>query len=231
MSARLHGAVCAVTGASTGLGRAIAEALADEGARAIGFARRFRTPRLEALPAPGAIAEVALDVRDEDAVSSRFAEVGPIDVLVLCAGVAEFAAALDTEPAALREMLDVYVVGSFLCARAALPAMRGRGRGHIVSIDSVATAQAFPESCAYTAAKSGQRGLMRVLAEEARPWGVRVSRIAPGAIDTPLWDARPGFDRSAMMRPAEVAGLIVDIIRRPGVSVEEMLVIPPGGNL
>jgi NAD(P)-dependent dehydrogenase (short-subunit alcohol dehydrogenase family) len=227
----LEGAVCAVTGASSGLGRAIAAALLAEGARVVGFARRFDAPRLGALPAPGQLAEVNLDVRREQDVRARFEELGPIDVLVLCAGVAHFAPAERLDAGALRDMLEVHIVGSFLCAREALAAMRERRRGHIVSIDSVAATHTFPDASGYTAAKAGQRGLMRVLAEEARPCGVRISRIAPGAVDTPLWDTRPGFDRRAMMPASDVAALLVDIIRRPGLSVEEMLVIPPTGNL
>jgi NADP-dependent 3-hydroxy acid dehydrogenase YdfG len=231
VSSPLEGAVCAVTGASSGLGRAIAEALAAEGARVVGFARRFEARRLAALPAAGQIAEVALDVRHEQEVRARFTELGTIDVLVLCAGTAHFAPAETLDVHRLCDMLDVHIVGSFVCAREALASMRERGRGHIVSIDSVAASQTFADASGYTAAKAGQRGLMRVLAEEARPHGVRVSRIAPGAVDTPIWDARPGFDRRAMMSASDVAALIVDILRRPGVSVEELLVIPPSGNL
>jgi NAD(P)-dependent dehydrogenase (short-subunit alcohol dehydrogenase family) len=91
--------------------------------------------------------------------------------------------------------------------------------------------RAFTECGAYTAAKAGQIGLARVLAEEARPYDIRVTSLLPGATDTPIWDDRPGFDRSKMMRPEDLAGFVVAIVARPGISVEEVTVTPPAGAL
>jgi short-subunit dehydrogenase len=70
-----------------------------------------------------------------------------------------------------------------------------------------------------------------VLVEEARAWDVRVTGLYPGAVDTPIWDSRPGFDRAAMMRPGDLAGLVVDILCHPTLSVEELQVLPPVGTL
>jgi NAD(P)-dependent dehydrogenase (short-subunit alcohol dehydrogenase family) len=89
----------------------------------------------------------------------------------------------------------------------------------------------FPDCSVYTAAKAGQHGLTRVLAEEARADGIRVTSFQPGATDTPIWDDRPGFDRSKMMRSEHVAALLIELIARPELSVFELQVMPPGGAL
>jgi short-subunit dehydrogenase len=70
-----------------------------------------------------------------------------------------------------------------------------------------------------------------VLVEEARPLDVRVTALYPGAVDTPLWDQRSGFDRAAMMRADRLAELVVDVIARPDLAVEELVVMPPMGAL
>jgi 3-oxoacyl-[acyl-carrier protein] reductase len=209
----------------------VAAALAEEGCAVVGFSRRFSAPRLTAPPRPGAIAEVQLDVTDEAAVAARFAELPSLDVLVCSAGNAHYAPIVNSRLAELRSMLDVHIVGTYLCARAALRHMQSRNSGHIVAIGSVAAHRAFTDCGAYTAAKAGQLGLTRVLAEEARPYNVRVTAFLPGATDTPIWDDRPGFDRAKMMSPRDVAGFLLSIIARPGIAVEEVTVTPPGGSL
>jgi NAD(P)-dependent dehydrogenase (short-subunit alcohol dehydrogenase family) len=237
-TAALPGQVCVVTGASTGIGQAIARGLAGAGAVVVGFARRFPAAGLaDCVPAAaaGRVAEVKLDVTDETQVAARFREVvfalGPIAALVHSAGIGVFAPFGEARADDLRAMLDVHVVGAFLCARAALESMRAAGRGHIVHIGSIAARETFPECAGYSAAKAGQAGLTRVLAHEARAWNVRVTSVLPGAVDTPIWDSRPGFDRKKMMRADELAGLVIDLLTRPGLAVEEIAVLPPGGSL
>jgi NAD(P)-dependent dehydrogenase (short-subunit alcohol dehydrogenase family) len=109
--------------------------------------------------------------------------------------------------------------------------MQPRKKGHIVAIASVAANKAFTDCSGYTAAKAGQLGLVRVLAEEARPYDVRVTAVLPGATDTPIWDDRPGFDRTKMMKPDDVAGFVVSIVARPSIAVEEVSINPPAGAL
>ncbi len=228
---RLHGKIAAVTGGSSGIGRAIAGALAVEGARVVSLARRFEATTVGAVPGPGRGREVALDVTDEAAVDARFAELPGLDILVCAAGNAAYAPLHAAGVADLRAMLESHVVGAFLCARAALRHMRAQRRGHIVTVGSVVTQRAFADCSAYTAAKAGQLGLTRVLAEEARPYDVRVTALIAGATDTPLWDGRPGFDRTRMLRPDDVAGFVVAVLARSTLAVEEVVVMPPGGAL
>lgn len=224
---RLSGKHVAVTGASSGLGRAIAHAFAKEGAAVSGFARRFKSGATK--PGPGEVSELPLDVTDEAAVKTRMAEMPGLDILVNCAGTGTFGSFEDMSVDDLRSMLDTHVVGAFLCAREALRKMHGAG--HIVNVSSVAAFRTFSGCSGYTAAKEGLRGLTRVLTEEARTKNIRVTGLYPGAIDTPIWDDRPGFDRKDMLAPESVAALVVDICCRPELSIEELLVLPPKGTL
>jgi 3-hydroxy acid dehydrogenase/malonic semialdehyde reductase len=227
---RLAGFRAAVTGGSSGIGLAIARTLAAEGAAVASFARRFTATALPAL-AGGRIAEVKLDVTDEAAVHARFAELHELDLLVCSHGDGSFAPLATAKVADLRAMLEAHIVGTFLCNREALRLMRPRRRGHIVNVTSTVVRDSFAECSVYTAAKAGQHGLTRVLAEEARADGIRVTSFQPGATDTPIWDDRPGFDRSKMMRSEHVAALLVELIVRPELSVFELQVMPPGGAL
>jgi NAD(P)-dependent dehydrogenase (short-subunit alcohol dehydrogenase family) len=227
---KLAGKTCAVTGASSGIGQAIARAFAGEGATVLAYARRFRATT-GAGAGPGRVTEVALDVTDEAQVRARFGELAALDVLVCSHGTGSFAPIATTQTAELRAMLDTHVTGTFLCDREALRIMSAQRRGHIVNVSSHAALRAFTDCGAYTAAKAGQLGLTRVLAEEARPYGVRVTALLAGATDTPIWDDRPGFDRSKMMRADDLASLVVELVTRPSLAIDELVVTPPAGAL
>lgn len=227
---RLLGKFAIVTGGSSGIGLACAQALAAEGAGVVACGRRYAPGPLK-VPALGEVVQAHLDVTDEAEVKARFAELPELDILVCSAGTGTFAPVLHASVADLRAMLDVHVVGSLVCAREALRTMQPKRRGHIVMIGSHAAHHGFPDCSGYTAAKAGQLGLARVLANEARPYDVRVTALLAGATDTPIWDDRPGFDRSKMMQPSDVASFLVSIVARPGISVEEVTVTPPAGVL
>lgn len=219
-----------MTGGSSGIGAACAEALAAEGAAVVASGRRYPAGPWR-VPAAGEVVRAHLDVTDEAEVIARFAELPELDLVVCSAGVGAFGPVASASAAALREMLDVHVVGTMLCAREALRRMQPRRRGHIVAIGSHVAHRAFPDCAGYTAAKAGQLGFMRVLAEEARPHDVRVTTVMPGATDTPIWDDRPDFDRGKMMRPSDVAGFVVELVARPAIAVAEVTVMPPAGAL
>jgi 3-hydroxybutyrate dehydrogenase len=227
---RLLGKFAIVTGGSSGIGAACAQALASEGAGVLACGRRFADAP-SSPPVLGQVANAHLDVTDEAEVERRFGEPPALDVVVCSAGVGTFGPIAHATAAALREMLDVHIVGTLLCARAALRRMMPQRRGHVVVIGSHAAHRAFTDCGAYTAAKAGQLGLVRVLAQEARPYDIRVTAVLPGATDTPIWDDRPGFDRAKMMRPEDVASFVTAIVVRPGISVEEVIVTPPAGAL
>jgi len=227
---RLLGKLAIVTGGSSGIGAACASALAAEGAAVLATGRRF-APGPATRRALGEVVQAHLDVTDEAEVKARFAELPELDIVVCSAGVGTFGPVINASAADLRAMLEVHIVGTMLCAREALRRMQPRRKGHIVAIGSHAAHRAFTECGGYTAAKAGQLGLMRVIAEEARPYDIRVTNLLPGATDTPIWDDRPGFDRTKMMQPADVASFLVAIVARPGISVEEVTLTPPAGAL
>ncbi|MEO7736266.1 MAG: SDR family oxidoreductase [Kofleriaceae bacterium] len=227
---RLSGKCAIVTGGSSGIGAACARALADEGAAVLATGRRFARG-VSRMPGAGEVVEAHLDVTDEAEVRARFGELPALDFVVCAAGVGTFGPLRDAPVAGLREMLEVHIVGTMLCAREALRGMQPRRTGHIVAIGSHVAHRAFGDCSGYTAAKAGQLGLMKVLAEEARPHGVRVTTLLAGATDTPIWDDRPDFDRTRMMQPADVASFLIAIVTRPGIAIEEVTVMPPAGAL
>jgi 3-oxoacyl-[acyl-carrier protein] reductase len=234
---RLAGQVALITGGGRGIGRAVALAMGTAGASVVLAARSAK--EIDAVAAeigPGAMAVVA-DVRDAaqvDALVARALDAhGQIDVLVTAAGVASFGPVVGSAPEAWDDMLAVNLRGAYLCCRAALPSMIDRRAGTIVNVGSVVTTRTLPGSAAYTASKYGLLGFSRVLAEEARPHGVRVGVITAGAVDTPLWDAiEAPPDRARMLRPEQVAqAAVLMAAAGPNATVEEVRILPVGGIL
>ena len=237
---KLAGQVAIVTGAGRGIGRAVAVALAGDGAAVVLAARSARGLEAvagEIVAAGGRALPVATDVRQEPAVAAMvtraLAEYGRIDVLVTAAGTAAFGRIADAKMAEWDEMLAVNLRGAVLCCRAVLPAMMSQRRGTIINIGSVVTSRVLTGSAAYTASKYGLLGFSRVLADEMRSHGVRVGMLSAGATDTPLWDAVPGApDRALMLKPEQVAeAALLMAGLAPNATLEELTILPAGGVL
>ena len=201
----LAGKVALVTGASRGLGRAIAGALADEGCRVVVSARREGACRTAA-DAIGGLALPA-DVTDDAQVKALIAACeqayGRLDVLINNAGTVEPFAAVETMPTdAWDAAFALNVKGVMLCAKHAVPLLKRRG-GAIVNISSRAGLSGQPNHGAYSATKFAVNGLTEALAQELGPHGIRVNALCPGAVATEAFVARV-CERSA------VAGLAYD---------------------
>jgi NAD(P)-dependent dehydrogenase (short-subunit alcohol dehydrogenase family) len=190
----VEGRVACVTGASSGLGRALARALAEAGARVVGLARRGEA--LEAWRAEtaretaGETAALAADLSDWTAmpeVAARAAEpFGPPDILLNGAGLNTREAADAVTPEGWRATLDLNLSTPFFLAQALVPAMRERGWGRIVNFASLQTVRAFPGGVAYGAAKGGVGQLTRAMAEAWSRDGITANALAPGFFPTEL---------------------------------------------
>jgi NAD(P)-dependent dehydrogenase (short-subunit alcohol dehydrogenase family) len=191
---RLGGTIAVVTGASRGIGRAVALDLARQGAHVALLARDAAALDETVLAAGGhgvRTLAVAVDVADEAAVSAAFArirtELGEPDVLVNAAGFAvwkPFAAITDAEH---RRMMEVNYWGTFHCIRAALPGMRARRRGGIVNVAAGTGRFALAVTSGFSASKFAVAGLSAALYRELRGSGVQLSCLHPGSVATGFW--------------------------------------------
>lgn len=232
---RLSGKVAIVTGASSGIGKAIAVAFAAEGAKVVVAARS--ADRLAALvdeisAAGGEALACAADVSDEADVARLFGECvsrnGGLDILVNNAGVTS-RLATDVLPLAdWKRVIDVNVTGVFLCAREAFRIMKPRGMGRIINIGSVAAKAPRADAVAYTTSKNALEGLTRSLAVDGREFGVAVSIVQPGNTRSELWRHRGELaDREGIMEASDVAEATVMVAAMPpSVNVYETILHP-----
>jgi 3-oxoacyl-[acyl-carrier protein] reductase len=213
---RLSGKVAFVTGASRGIGAAVARALDGQGVR-LGLASRSGGALgLDAVAAP-------CDVRDpaqvEALVGATVERFGQLDILILNAGVGTIGAFADLDAEELEEMVDVNVKGALYTVRAALPHLVAGGEGDLVTITSGAGRRGLPGRAVYCATKFAQAGLTAALDHELRPHGIRCAVVAPGGTRTAFAKGRgrapdmPELD--SMMRPEDVAEAILFVLTRP----------------
>jgi NAD(P)-dependent dehydrogenase (short-subunit alcohol dehydrogenase family) len=226
-----------VSGAGSGIGRAVALALAGRG-HSLALLGRRREPLEDTLEAGGGAGRVwSCDVRDPQAVAAVARQVleawGAPEVVVPAAGVTAIAPLETLAPSAFRDTLDTNLLGAFHLFRACLPAMKAAGRGRLVPILSAAATRGFPGWSAYCASKWGLRGLVAALREELAGSGVLLTAVYPGATATDLWDGVPGeWDRARMVPVAEVARAVIFALDAEAPAlVEEIHLGPAGGPL
>ena len=216
----MQGRVAIVTGASRGIGRATAEAVAHAGAHVV-LAARTQT-QLEAVSETihknGGTATIATaDVGESGDVDRLFAiaaRVGMPTALVCAAAVLHKAAIEATTPQVWEETLRINLTGTFLCCRAAFGPMRSAGGGRIVNLASLSgiyATEKFPGLAAYNVSKYGVVGLTEAIAVEGRPHGITAICISPGAVDTEML-RRANPQLKAGLTPARVADLIVSLL-------------------
>ncbi len=221
---KLEDTTMLITGASRGLGEALARQAARRGARVVLLSRSERVREIAAaLRAEGLIAHaIVADVADKDAVykctGAAVALVGPIDVLVHNAatlGPSTLRPMLDTDCEDLEHAIGVHVLGPFRLSKAVLPSMLLRDRGALVHITSDAATTAYPTWGAYGTSKAAMEQLARSFAVELEGTRVRSFSVDPGEMDTELHArAMPEADRAALASPESVATRVLALIAR-----------------
>lgn len=217
----LKDSVALVTGAGRGIGRAVAVALAHEGSR-VGLmgltASHLAAVEREVREAGGTAYSLPGDVSDEGSVSRCVAaaeqHLGPIDVLVNNAGVYAHGSVDRLDALVFDHTLAVNLRGPFLMARAVLPGMKSRRRGHVVNVASTAALRGFAGGAAYCASKFGLAGLSQAMLQEARAFDVRVTCLLPSTVATDM--ARRGDflkDPAKAIRPEDVAEAILGLLK------------------
>ncbi len=214
----LDGKLAVVTGGTRGIGRAIAQALLDEGAN-VAICGRSKAAceqaSSELVSSGGLCIGTTCDVSQPEAVHEFFAWVdehlGGIDILINNAGVGAFKPVAELNVEEWRQVIDTNLSGVFYCCREALPRMRERGGGFIINISSLAGKNAFAGGAAYNASKFGLNGFSEALMLDHRYEKIRVSYIMPGSVSTEFMSGGADWKIAA----SDIAEIVLDILRLP----------------
>jgi len=210
---RLKDKVAIVTGSSSGIGKAIALRFGREGAKVVVTARRFSLCEQTAAQITqqgGEAWALQTDVADERQVEQLIAKTvkryGRLDILVNNAGIGGGGPLAETTTKVFDEVMNVNLRGTFFCCRAGFKLMKQQGGGTIINMSSVAGLQAWAGTGAYSASKHGVMALTKSLADEGRPYHIKVSAICPAAVADELVDASPeAILRAEKIDPFDVA--------------------------
>jgi NAD(P)-dependent dehydrogenase (short-subunit alcohol dehydrogenase family) len=216
--------VVVVTGSSSGIGFHTTELLLEKGAFVYGLNRSETPIRHERFRF------IRVDLARPEEIVPAFAELRrkhpAVDILINNAGVGVFG---DVEAVTIEEWqraVSVNLTAAFLCTKEVVPAMKDRQRGMIVNIASIAGKRGFKGGSAYAASKFGIAGFSESVMEELRPFGIRVSCIFPGSVDTRFFDTA-SLQPAKRMHPGEVARVIVSAIEIPDAILPDQIVIRP----
>lgn len=240
---QLHDRVAVVTGASSGIGAAVARSLGRHGAAVALAARRadaLGDVAADVEEAGGRAITVPTDVTDPDQVAAladaAASQLGPVDVLVNCAGVMYFTMMAGARTEQWDRTVDVNCKGLLHCLASVVPGMVERGRGHVVAISSDAGRKVFPGLGVYSASKAFTEAVLQSLRLETVGTGLRVTSIQPGNVATDLLSLsddeealrRYGEPTGAkVLEPGDVAAAVVSALRQPAhVAVNEVLIEP-----
>ncbi|MEL7350185.1 MAG: SDR family oxidoreductase [Cyanobacteria bacterium P01_A01_bin.116] len=226
-----------ITGASSGIGKASAEAFAQAGfdvalvARSQNKLRELATHlRQLGIEAHAFALELADLTQVKANIKKVVAAIGSVDVLINSAGMGYTGKLGDMPIADWQRVMDLNVTSVFQVTQAVLPTMREQGNGLIINIASIAARQSFPNWGAYGVSKAALVALSEAIATEEAEYGIRVVTLSPGAVNTPIWDTdtvQADFDRSAMLKPETIAQTILHTALLPPEAVISQLTITP----
>jgi 3-oxoacyl-[acyl-carrier protein] reductase len=216
--------VAIVTGAGRGIGRTIALRLAEQGTRLALAARtetELRTVQAEIEADGGEVAAFPTDITREpeviDLIRHAVERFGRLDILINNAGIGVFGPLAETSTEAWDRIMAVNARGPFMLCREAIPYLKQQEISFIININSVVGVKGYANQAAYSASKHALLGMTKSLAKELQPDGIRVQSINPGGIDTELIGrARPDLDRSVLMKPDEIADIVLFLLTRRG---------------
>lgn len=223
----LEGKVAIVTGAGRGIGRCIALTLARNGARVSLAARteaELRAVQAEIEADGGEAASFPTDLGlEEEAVAlvqNTVQRFGRLDILVNNAGIGIFGPLEKTSAEQWDRLMAINARAPFLLCREAIPFLRQQAEAFIININSVVGVKGYINQAAYSASKHALMGMTKALAREVQEDGIRVHAICPGGVDTQLIGvARPDLDHSILMRPQEIADIVLFLVTRQGNAV------------
>jgi 3-oxoacyl-[acyl-carrier protein] reductase len=211
--------IAIVTGGSKGIGYAIAEALAKNGANVFVCARDKGELRraIQDLSRSGRVEGEVCDVRSEDQVRMLIEECerifGGVDILVNNAGVGVFGKTVEEMSAnEFRQTLETNLFGVFYACHYAIPLMRRRGGGYIINISSLAGQNPHPKMAAYNASKFGLNGFTEAMMQEVRQDNIKVSYICPGSVNTYFGGDQPSGEQAWQLQPDDISRVVIDLL-------------------
>jgi 3-oxoacyl-[acyl-carrier protein] reductase len=225
--------VAIVTGSSRGIGRSIALMLASYGAKVVLAARdlsnlqtlqaEIKNLGTEAMCIP---TDMSQESDIQNLVSQTIESFGRLDIVVNNAGLGIYDSVEKTSTETWDKLLSVNARGPFILCREAIPYLRQQPRSFIVNVSSVVGVRGYANQAAYTASKHALMGFSKALAKEVQPDGIRVHVLLPGGVDTNMLSlARPDLDKSVLMKPEEIAEVVLFLVTREGnATIDELLI-------
>ncbi|MEM6445135.1 MAG: SDR family oxidoreductase [Cyanobacteria bacterium P01_D01_bin.123] len=227
----MEGKVAIITGATGGIGQAIAPLLSDRGVKLVLAARRSDVLDVMTTELSGSVA-VPTDVTHSEQVNAliekAIAAFGRVDILLNCAGVGILKQAGQLSPNELDTMLDVNLKGSFYASQAASAVMRERKSGHIINFPGTLGKYPMAMAAGYCASKFGVVGFTKCMADELKRFGVKFTLCHFGGVNTPFWDEIAlKVQRDKMLQPDTVAAAILYALDAPVGAVPNEIILQP----
>jgi len=224
--------VALVTGGGTGIGKAIAKAISDEGGKVVIVGRKEENLKQAQGEIGSNIETMVCDVTQEPQVVDVFSSIkethGKLDILINNAGMAVKAKSHELEYELWKKVIDVNLNGAFLCAKEAMKIMVEQKSGRIINIGSISGQMSRPENAPYTSSKFGLEGLTRAFALDGRDHGVAVSIIHPGNVATNIWKGREEISEREGLIPLEDIGklAVTMLTMSPNINILGSVILP-----